>query len=171
MPAHRRFLPHLSVALLAILVHARTAWFGFVFDDQHLIVSNTFLREGWSVVRAFAHHFWYGTVAGTGYYRPLVIASFAINGRALGWGAAGFHAVNILLHALNAVLILVLAKRLTGREEAAWLAAAFFAAHPVASWPVASVAARVDLLPLLFVLLAWIACASGSPAPEPPGGR
>ncbi len=158
------------MALLAILVHARTTWFGFVFDDQHLIVSNTFLSESWSVVRSFTHHFWYGTIAGTGYYRPLVIASLAINGRLLGWGPAGFHAVNILLHALNAVLLLVLAKRLTGREEAAWIAAAFFAAHPVSSWPVASVAARVDLLPLLFVLLAWIACESGSPLPGLAGG-
>jgi protein O-mannosyl-transferase len=170
MPAHRRFLPHVSVAFLAILVHARTCWFGFVFDDQHLIVSNTFLSERWSVVRSFAHHFWYGTIAGTGYYRPLVVASLAINGRVFGWGPAGFHAVNILLHALNAALLFVLAKRLTGREEGAWLAAAFFAAHPVSSWPVASIAARVDLLPLLFVLLAWIAYESGSPAPGPAGG-
>jgi tetratricopeptide (TPR) repeat protein len=47
---------------------------------------------------------------------------------------------------------------------AATIAASFFVVHPAAAWPVASVVARVDLLPAFFVLLAWLAVA-------PPPGR
>ena len=156
-----RPVPYLLVALVAAAVHLRTVAFPFVFDDQWLVAGNMFLREGWSVFTAFAHHFWHGTPFATGYYRPVVVASLAINGVALGWGPAGFHLVNVLLHAVNATLMVYLLRRLGLGASAATLAALFFAVHPAATWPVASVVARVDLLPLLFLLLAAIALAGG----------
>src|SRR6266571_304639 len=165
--ARRRWLSYAAVAFLAGAIFAETPRFGFVFDDEHLIVNNRFLREPCSPVLAFGHHFWHGTPSGTGYYRPIVIASLALNGRLLGWGPAGFHLVNLLLHALNACLVLALGRRLRLAGWGPELAAALFAVHPAAAWPVASIVARVDLLPALFILLAWIAHASadycGSP--------
>jgi len=161
MRSQPRYVPYLIVAVVAAAVHLQTLGFPFVFDDQWLVVRNEFLREGWSVVTAFAHHFWHGTPSETGYYRPVVVASLAINGRMLGWGPAGFHLVNVLLHALNATLVLRLLRRLGIGALAASLAALFFAVHPVAAWPVGSVAARVDLLPLAFLLLAAIALTGG----------
>ncbi|HEX9428267.1 MAG TPA: hypothetical protein VGA64_10810, partial [Candidatus Polarisedimenticolia bacterium] len=164
MPNSRaRFLPRAIVAALATVPYLPTLGFGFVFDDMYLVVRNPFLREPWTFIVAFARHFWYGTQFEAGYYRPIVVASFALNGSLLGWDAAGFHLVNVLLHAANAVLVIVLARRLGVPERASWIAAAFFAIHPVAAWPVASVVARVDLLPAFFVLLAW--CCHASPRP------
>ena len=151
------------MSLLGAALYLHTLRFGFVFDDQHLIANNAFLREPWSPLLAFAHDFWHGTRFGAVYYRPIVNASFALNGRLLGWGPAGFHLVNVILHALNAALVLALARRLGAPLAAALLAGCLFAVHPVAAWPVASIVARVDLLPVLFVLLAWIACESGRP--------
>ncbi len=151
-----RFLPCALVAILAAAVYVRTLGFGFVFDDRHLVVGNALLREAWSPLRAFTHHFWYGTRSGTGYYRPLVVASLALNGRILGWGPIGFHLVNVLLHAANTALVFVLGRRLGLGDRPASLAAALFAVHPAASWAVASIVARVDLLAALFILLAWI---------------
>src|SRR5256885_1864805 len=100
-----------AVALLATLPCIRTLGFAFVLDDLHLIVHNPFLREPWSPLAAFAHDFWHGTPYGAVYYRPLVVGSFALNGRLLGWGPAGYHLVNVLLHAANSVLLLLLARR------------------------------------------------------------
>ena len=145
--------------LLAAAPFLHTLWFGFVFDDDHLIVQNTFIREPWSPVRAFAHHFWYGGPFFSLYYRPMVSASLALNGRLSGWDPVGFHLVNLLLHALNTTLVLSLCRRLGQPLGAAALAAALFAVHPVAAWPVASIVARVDLLAATFVLLAWRAFA------------
>ena len=150
------------VILAAAAVHLQTLGFPFVFDDRYLVVLNAFLREAWSPIDAFAHHFWYGTPSGTGYYRPLVVASLALNGKVLGWGPAGFHLFNLLLHCANSALVLALLLRLAVPMRAAMLAALFFAVHPVSAWPVASIVARVDLLPAFFVLLAWFGLASGS---------
>src|SRR5438046_360022 len=123
----KSWTPYAVVAVFAGALYLPTLAFDFVFDDDHLIVNNNFLKEPWSPLRAFAHHFWYGTAYGTGYYRPIVAASLALNGRLLGWGPAGFHLVNVLLHALNAVLLLALARRLALPVWAAALAAALFA--------------------------------------------
>ncbi|HYS05796.1 MAG TPA: tetratricopeptide repeat protein [Candidatus Dormibacteraeota bacterium] len=151
-----RWLPFAIVSLLAAAPYLATPGFDFVFDDRHLIVHNLFLREATSPFTAFAHHLWHGTPYGAAYYRPLVVVSFALNGLLSGWGPAGFHMVNVLLHAANAVLLLALTRRLGCPGPAAFSAAALFAVHPVAAWPVASVVARVDLLPAFFILLAWL---------------
>jgi tetratricopeptide (TPR) repeat protein len=160
--ARPRFLPYLIVATVALAVHLQTLRFPFVFDDDWLVAGNAFLREPWSVLAAFAHDFWHGTPFGNGYYRPIVNASFALNGRLFGSGPAGFHLVNVLLHAANAMLVLRLLRRHAVGIGAATFGALLFAVHPAAAWPVGSVVARVDLLPALFVLLAWGALAGGS---------
>src|SRR5437867_1341358 len=147
-----RWLQCAAVAVLAAGLHLRTIGFDFVFDDLHLIVHNAYLREPWSALTCFGHDFWHGTPFGAAYYRPVVISSLALNGRVLGWGPAGFHLVNVLLHAANAVLLLILAWRLGMPSRVAFWAAALFCVHPVAAWPVGSIVARVDLLPAFFVL-------------------
>ena len=164
------WIPGTAVALLAAALPLRTLGFEFVFDDLHLIVNNAFLREPWSPLTAFAHHFWHGTPFGAAYYRPIVTSSLALNGRLLGWGPAGFHLVNVLLHAANAALLLALARRLGAPVWAATCAAALFAVHPAAAWPVGSIVARVDLLPAFFVLLAWLALYSDR-GPARPGAE
>ena len=161
-----RWLPCAFVGLLATALYVRTLGFEFVFDDLQLIVHNEFLREPWSPLNCFAHHFWHGTPFGAAYYRPLVTASLALNGRLLGWGPGGFHLFNVVAHAANAALLLLLARRLGCPEWAAVCAATFFAVHPVAAWPVGSIVARVDLVPAFFVLCSWLAlCAATGRAP------
>jgi len=177
-----RWVPYSAVAILAAAVYIPTLTFGFVFDDVALVVQNQFLREPWSAARAFTHHFWHGTPGGTGYYRPIVTASFALNGRLLGWGPAGFHLFNVLLHAANVCLLLLLLRRLRLSPFASGMAVCLFAVHQAAAWPVGSVVAQVDLLPAFFILVAWNAWigppavgvepeAGGTPAGSPAPGR
>jgi tetratricopeptide (TPR) repeat protein len=158
-----RVAAFLLVFLVAAVVFAQTVFFPFVFDDEHLIAGNAFLHEPWSALRAFAHSFWHGTPQQEAYYRPMVVASFALNGRLLGFAPWGFHLVNVLLHAANAALLLGLLLRLAVPMRAALFGALLFAVHPAAAWPVASIVARVDLLPAFFVLLAFHALAAGRP--------
>jgi len=77
-------------------------------------------------------------------------------------GAFFFRLTNLLLHAVNSLLILWLAARLAGRfglhkaEERimfALLAGCIFAMHPIHAEPVAWVSGRVHLLVVLWVLL------------------
>lgn len=162
MPQAQRGFSYAIVVLVAAAVHLQTLGFPFVFDDRYLVVLNAFLREAWSPIDAFAHHFWYGTPSGTAYYRPLVIASLALNGKLLGWGPVGFHLFNLLLHAANSALVLAVLLRIAVPNRAAVFGALLFAVHPATAWPVASIVARVDLLPAFFVLLAFLGLASGS---------
>ena len=66
------------------------------------------------------------------------------------------HAGNIALHALNAVLVLLLLGALFGRPRLAFATALIFAVHPIATEAVIPVAGRADLLASFCVLLACV---------------
>jgi len=91
-------------------------------------------------------------------FYPVFWASLSLD-RAL-WGThpIGYHMKNVLLHAVSAVLVLLLARRLLGKTEGALLAATcgalIFAVHPVNVEPVAWASGRKMVLAVLFGLLA-----------------
>ncbi len=64
------------------------------------------------------------------FYRPLPLLLWWLSGQAWGTNALAHHAVDLVLHALNAALVARLAGRLSGRTEAAWIAGLVFACLP-----------------------------------------
>ena len=85
------------------------------------------------------------------------IPLFWLQHKLWGFAPAGFHAVNVLLHAANTLLLCQLMRRL--KVPGAWLVAAVFAVHPVHVESVAWVIELKDVLSGLFylsALLAWI---------------
>lgn len=153
MPATVRRIK--SVALLplaaATLPYLATLGGGFVYDD-HLLVEP---RAGDAAGGAGVLAPWWGSVAAAGYWRPLASLSFAVDRGLLGPGPAGHHAINLVLHALLALVAWDLARRLIGRAGPALAAACLFAAHPLHVEPVAWISARPDLLAGLLALAAW----------------
>jgi len=92
--------------------------------------------------------------------RPLTYLTFWLNELMNGRDPIGYHAVNVLLHAV-AVLLLWAAMRLLISERAAWIAAAIFAVHPLQAEPVNYIFARSTTLATLLCLAALFSWARG----------
>ncbi|GJQ27441.1 MAG: O-GlcNAc transferase [Phycisphaerae bacterium] len=121
---------------------------GFIWDDDHYVTQNPVLRTQDGLNRI-----WFDLGATPQYY-PLVHTSFWIEYRLYRLNPIGYHAVNILLHAANAVVLWQLLRRLHLRG--AWLAATLFALHPISVESVAWVTERKNVLSAFFYLTAAI---------------
>ena len=121
---------------------------GFVWDDDLYVSDNPHVRtiEGlWNI--------WFHPGATPQYY-PLTFTSFWLEHHLWGDHPFGYHAVNVLLHALNAGFLWVLLNSLGVRG--AWLAAALFALHPLHVESVAWITERKNVLSGMFYLAAAI---------------
>ena len=107
------------------------------------------------------------TAVGGEYLRPLVSKSFELQVATGTDSAAGLHALNVTLHALNGWLLMILARRFGAPKAVAAAGAAVFALHPLQSGAVAYISGRTDILAFLFVLLALHGTRSAVAATSP----
>jgi len=119
---------------------------GFIWDDDDYVEKNPALRS-----LAGLKSIWVDLGATPQYY-PLVFTSFWVEYQLWGDDPTGYHLVNVVLHALNAVLVWQILSRLGVRGG--WLAAAVFALHPVHVESVAWISERKNLLSGAFYLAA-----------------
>lgn len=128
---------------------------GFVWDDDFYVTGNRSLLD-WSGLKAI----WFDPTATPQYY-PLVHTTFWIEQHLWGLWAAGYHAVNLFLHAANAVLVWRLLGRL-GIPGGYWVAL-LFGLHPVQVESVAWITELKNVLSALLYLSAWLAWLRFSP--------
>jgi tetratricopeptide (TPR) repeat protein len=145
--------PALVLATFAAYVPALRS--GYVWDDDHYVYENSLVQrpDGLIGIWGIRYHAESGRLRiNTPQYYPLVYTSFWIEHKLWGLAPAGYHAVNVLLHALSALLVWQIARRL--RIPASWFIAAVFALHPVQVESVAWITERKNVLSGLFYLLA-----------------
>ena len=119
---------------------------GFVSDDFMILQRVRELGGPGGAITFFVQSYYE-------YFRPVGFLSFALDWSLWGDTAWASHGVSLLLHVLNTLLVLVVARRLVGPRAAA-LAAALFGLHPAHHETVYWYAARFDLLATAGVLAA-----------------
>jgi len=140
----------LAVALLA---YANTLPNQFTLDDNVYIQSNPMVTD-FAVAKLFV------PTAFNNIFRPLTFATFALEWAIEGPHPFGYHLVNLLLHALVALLLYLTLRKLLESvprgDIAAFVAALLFAVHPLHTEAVASISCRSELLAMGFLLAAWL---------------
>jgi tetratricopeptide (TPR) repeat protein len=129
---------------------------GFVmFDDDLYVTANAHVQRGlgWENFR------WAFTTTEAANWHPLTWLSHMLDVQLFGLDAGRHHLTSLVIHAGNALLILLFLLRLTGSLWRSAAVSALFALHPLHVESVAWVAERKDLLSTLFgmlTLLAWL---------------
>jgi hypothetical protein len=142
----------LVIALLSILPFVGTLDNEFAFDDERVIVQNSIIKQLDHLPVLFTKGVWLSERAPV--YRPIVLASFALNYALGGLDPSGYHVVNILLHTMVSLLLYGLARQLGFSPGACLVAGVLFAVHPLHTEAVTGIVGRAELLMALGVLLA-----------------
>ncbi len=167
VPWYRRlaFLWPLAIAIIVLAAFLPVVQYGFFnMDDLPLITRNRLLLEYdiTDLQAIFSYRLW------TPYYKPLVYLSWMIERDLFGISASVLHFNNVLLHALNAVLVFFLIVRMIPKMWPsltlshyliAGFSALIWAIHPFRVESVAWVVERKDVLfGLCYVLAchAWL---------------
>lgn len=146
----------LLLALLALywpVLHADFAW------DE--------LLDSFTSISARSAHPWHTVLIGQSnglatYFRPLVMALFSLEMHVFAFQPGPMHAVSLAMHALNVVLVGVLAMRLSapGPGRASWRSAMLpmlvYGVHPLLIEPVSWIGCQYDLAMTTFTLLALL---------------
>jgi protein O-mannosyl-transferase len=154
--AHRWTVWGICILLAAAVwfVFRPTAHFEFInYDDDAYVYENPTVQNGltWTGVKwAFAT--WHA-----GNWHPLTWLSHMTDCQLFGLNPGMHHSVNVLFHAANSLLLLLLFLRWTKAVWPSALAAALFAWHPLHVESVAWIAERKDVLSTFFALLALLA--------------
>ena len=127
----KRYIAFILLILVSIIIFSNTFQNPFMWDDNELIVENRYIKHLKFIPFLFSFTYWkYHHPLTKGFYRPITTTSFALDYSLWGTNPFGYHLTNLLLHILNVILIYFLINRLGGRGLA-FLAALFFAAHPI----------------------------------------
>lgn len=145
----------LLVTSLAVIVYFSILGNQFVYDDGAQILRNHYIRDTQHLGKILTTNVWsfLGPHAVSNYYRPVMHFIYMADYALFGYSPAGYHATSVLFHALNAVLVLLIAEALALPALVAVGGAALFAAHPITTEAVAWAAGIPELSYTTFFLL------------------
>jgi cytochrome c-type biogenesis protein CcmH/NrfG len=158
-----------------------TLQYGFVYDDKFQILANKWITDFKYIPDVFSSSVWsFDSGATSNIYRPLMHVIYMMEYYLFGLKPWGYHLVNILLHALNTVIVFFLSSHIFKNQQTttknkpdsaeifecgrsgfsetlckfspAFFAALFFAAHPINTETVS----WIGTLPELFMTALYL---------------
>lgn len=153
----------LSLILITVLVYIGTLGHDFQYDwDDHWVVINDYTTAGFT----FSNLWHILTDFYRGQYAPFNELSYVFVHALFGYSPMAFHAMSIIWHTANVVLVFFLVRSLlchihgaaksASYDNIAWLAALLWAVHPMNVESVAWVSASKILVYAFFYLLALL---------------
>lgn len=154
----------LALALILFAVYFRVMPAPLLYDDESSIVNNPSITSLWPLVGSTNHR---GPLSPPPQIptsgRPLVNLSLAVNYHFGGLNPAGYHAVNLAIHTLSAVLVALIIRHGLLLGYFGWsagsasgalgiLVALLWALHPLQTETIAYVTQRTELLVSFFYL-------------------
>lgn len=160
------------IVCAALGTYANSLAIPFVLDDQSSVVQNNDIRD-LGRLAAVLQPTRNSPTAG----RPLVSLSFALNYAAGGLDPRGYHLVNVVLHALCALVVFGLVRRTlelpsmrdrwgAHAADLACVVALLWAVHPLTSEVVDYVTQRTESMMALCLLLTMYAAVRAATSPE-----
>lgn len=144
------------LAVATFILFAPAIRYDYVdYDDGVYVYANKAVLNGLSVDGL---RYAFTSIAG-GSWMPVTWLSHMFDVEIFGPAPAGAHGMNVLLHAINAGLLLLVLQRMTRQLWLSAVIAALFAFHPLRSESVAWVSERKDVLSTMFFMLGLLAYA------------
>jgi hypothetical protein len=151
------------LAALSLILYVQTMPYEYVLDDQIVITGNDFTQKGIAGIKDIftteSFHGYFGEqkdLLPGSRYRPLSIATFAIEYELFGFNSAVGHLVNALLYLLTGLLLFRIFNLLfPSKKESVWffniafVASLLFVLHPLHTEAVANVKGRDEIIALL----------------------
>ncbi|HVM60765.1 MAG TPA: glycosyltransferase family 39 protein [Verrucomicrobiae bacterium] len=168
-----RWLIPLLIVAAGIAAYCGSFQGPFIFDDVPSIPENPYIRHLWPLHRAL-----FSPPYSTLDVRPVVCLTLAGNYAVGGLDVRGYHAFNLAVHLLSALVLFGIARRTLEEGSfrdrlgaaAAWLAAAItliWEVHPLQTESVTYIIQRTELLMGLFLLLTLYCTLRGSRSDHP----
>lgn len=149
-------LAALILAVIGIVIFANALPNKMFWDDDDGIIKNAYIQDGRFLPKYFSENMIAGAGLSSNYWRPALLVSYALEWRVWQNWPPGFHATNIIIHIINAILVFYLLWRLFKNWLLSFLPALFFLIHPLQTEAVTYVSGRADPMYALFTLLALI---------------
>ena len=141
-----------------LLSYFNTLFADFVSDDNIFITSNPYMKSFRFLPHFFVDDFGHIGVqrVTSGYYRPLLAASYMLDYTLWGNNPFGYHLTNLIFHILVCILIFLFVQLLIKNRFIAFTSALLFSVHPVHTEAVSFISGRVDVISLAFFMLSLV---------------
>ena len=144
----------LVCAALVAVCYANSISNAFILDDILVVAANERIRHI-QPIHFLTQSYW-GDLNHAGIYRPLTIFTFSLEYPIWKLWAPGYRLTNLLLHALNGLLVFLLARALLQSSVAALASAVIYVIHPLHTEAVVSLVGRSELLAAGLFFTAWL---------------
>jgi hypothetical protein len=140
-------------------IYGQSLWFGFYYDDVQAIVNNPAIRTMGGAAASLVRGDATSGLDGAPGYRPLTVATYALDYAIAGTHPWSYHATNVVLFIATALAVYALAIALGAGSAGSLVAALVTLAHPLAVEAAVYPSARSSVLAALAMIASLAALA------------